>query len=342
MQHITVILRLRGYEFLPSFKGESMGKPLTVSTKLLILLGLAVLFGATLVALSSRSPQSSIQDDRYNGGDRLDQTFTVSKGGKLMVLTDIGDLSIAGTDSDQVQIQVMMKGDSEVLDRFKVDFSQDGNTVFVRGDYRNHGLRFFDDQWFDIKFKIYVPRNFNLDLQTSGGEIVVHTIEGKIIGETSGGDVAINNTRGTMRMTTSGGNMDLKKVDGEIFAETSGGDIQVGGATGSIRVETSGGNIHLRDSDGSLYASTSGGNIRVSLKDNKGIDLSTSGGNIIIDLPQGISADVDAESTGGEVSCDFAFSGKLREGSLHGKINGGGNLIKAETSGGDISINAVE
>ena len=111
---------------------------------------------------------------------------------------------------------------------------------------------------------------------------------------------------------------------------------------GSMDFETSGGRIEVRDSDGKLRASTSGGDVRVSLKDNKGIDLETSGGNLVVQLPKTISAEVSAETTGGEVNCDFEFSGKLREGSLQGKINGGGKLIKLETSGGDIVINSVE
>jgi hypothetical protein len=42
------------------------------------------------------------------------------------------------------------------------------------------------------------------------------------------------------------------------------------------------------------------------------------------------------------VTCDFTFAGHLHEGTLNGTINGGGSLIKAETSGGDIIINAAE
>ena len=76
--------------------------------------------------------------------------------------------------------------------------------------------------------------------------------------------------------------------------------------------------------------------------DNKGIDLETSGGNLVVKLPKSISAEVSAQTTGGDVNCDFQFSGKLREGNLQGKINGGGNLIKLETSGGDIVISSVE
>jgi DUF4097 and DUF4098 domain-containing protein YvlB len=91
-----------------------------------------------------------------------------------------------------------------------------------------------------------------------------------------------------------------------------------------------------------MYASTSGGNIRASLKSNQGIELSTSGGNINVRVPATIKADVRAEASGGDVSCEREFSGKLKEGSMDGKINGGGNLIRLDTSGGDITIDSFD
>ena len=50
------------------------------------------------------------------------------------------------------------------------------------------------------------------------------------------------------------------------------------------------------------------------------------------------SADVRAEATGGDVSCEFPFEGRMKDESLHGKINGGGNQIRLESSGGSIAI----
>lgn len=319
-----------------------MGKPLTVTTKLIILLGCAVLFGATLVALSTRSSQSYI-DERFGDENKsVEQTFQVEPDGKLLVDTDVGNILVTGTDANEVHMRVTADGRSEELDRFKVDFSQDGNVVTIKGRYRNRSFQFFENNWIEAHFEIQVPKKFNLDLHTAGGNLTLQSIDGKLLGETSGGDLELTDTRGNIRMNTSGGNIILRDIDADLTAETSGGDIKAQEVRGKIHVETSGGNISFRDSDASLYASTSGGDIRVSMRDNRGIDLSTSGGNISVSLPKSVTADILAESTGGEVTCDFAFSGKLREGSLDGRVNGGGNLIKAETSGGDISINAVE
>jgi DUF4097 and DUF4098 domain-containing protein YvlB len=141
-------------------------------------------------------------------------------------------------------------------------------------------------------------------------------------------------------MSTSGGNVDISRSHGDVFLETSGGNMTGDAVEGTIHMQTSGGNIGLTDCDGKVSASTSGGNIRAAMRDNKGIDLSTSGGNLRVFLPPGAKGEVNAEASGGDVSCDFPFSGKIKEGHMNGSINGGGPLIRLETSGGDISIAA--
>jgi DUF4097 and DUF4098 domain-containing protein YvlB len=178
-------------------------------------------------------------------------------------------------------------------------------------------------------------------MNTAGGDITILNVKGTVGGETSGGDLDLSKLDGRVRLGTSGGNVAVRDSKGDFTISTSGGNMRVESIEGAMDFESSGGNIEVRDSDGKLRASTSGGDVHAALKDNKGIDLQTSGGNLVVQLPKTISAEISAETTGGDVNCDFQFSGKLREGSLRGKINGGGNIIRLETSGGDIIINSV-
>lgn len=323
-----------------------MNKPLSVTAKLGVLLVLAVMFGATLIALSTRTPHRDHAMSYFdNGSDdtkKIHETFAVASGGELFLDSDIGDLEITGGDGSEVTLDVAMEGSQKAMDKFNVNFSQDGNTVRVTGKSDRQVFRLFDHNALAVRYEIHVPKNFNLHLETSGGNIVLRGVEGMLEGETSGGDVDLADLDGTIKMRTSGGNIMLRNTKGDLTAETSGGNIHGEQVSGSTHVETSGGNITFRDSDGKLYASTSGGDVRVAMTDNKGVDVSTSGGSITLSFPKSIAANVEAETTGGDVSCDFAFAGRLRDGSLHGTINGGGSLIKAETSGGDIILNAAE
>ncbi len=316
-----------------------MQKQLSLGVKLGILALLALLFGATMISLSVRNRASTHADLPVWGNDkRIERSFSVQSGGRLVIDADEGNISVSGTGSDQVSVVVSARGSEERLQRYDLRFDQEGNTIKIQCRDKRRYFGFFDNQELDVQYTVKVPASFNLDLHTSGGNIDVSDVDGRLEGETSGGDLDLASLKGHVRMSTSGGNVKVQKSDGDVYVETSGGSMTGDLITGTIHMETSGGNIDLRECDGKLYASTSGGNIRVSMKDNKGINLSTSGGNVTVDLPKTVRGDVSAEASGGDVSCDLDFSGKIKEGRMNGKINGGGDLIKLQTSGGDIVI----
>jgi len=70
----------------------------------------------------------------------------------------------------------------------------------------------------------------------------------------------------------------------------------------------------------------------------------TSGGDIEIVVPKGVTANIDAATSGGSVHFDFpvTVSGQIDESHVRGTINGGGNLIHAHTSGGDVRFSAAD
>ncbi|MDI6766513.1 MAG: DUF4097 family beta strand repeat-containing protein [Bacteroidota bacterium] len=303
-----------------------MSKTMSVGTKIIILIAFAVLFGAAMIAFSVRTKTGNVCDNwsSIDADKKYEQTFNVQPDGKLIIDADIGNISVTGGDVHEVSVQIYVEGSDEQIKKYNIKFDQDGNTVKIKGNYKRRHINLFQTDWLDVQFDIKIPNNFNLDIQTSGGNITVTNVNGNINGETSGGNIEILNVDGDIRMETSGGNVVVKQASGKLFLETSGG------------------NIELKNIDGKLNASTSGGNIYASAISNMGIDLSTSGGNITVELPKTITADVRAETSGGDVSCDLEFSGKIKDGSMKGKIGGGGNMIRLETSGGDIVITPLE
>lgn len=320
-----------------------MNKTLTLTAKIAIFLSLALIFAATMVALSIRPHHERLEDSGYSANEKhIDKTFSVQSGGRLVVDADQGSITVTGSDRQDVAVHIRARGSESLLAKLDISVDQSGNTVKAVSRYRHSFMNMFGGDNFDVDFEIEVPVHFNADLSTAGGDVTINGVNGTLEGETSGGDLDLAMLDGHIRMSTSGGNVTMRDIKGDLKVGTSGGNMSAESVVGSMDFETSGGSIEVRESDGKLRASTSGGDVRVALRDNKGIDLETSGGNLIVKLPKSISGDISAETTGGDVSCDFQFSGKLREGSLRGKINGGGNIIKLETSGGDIVINSIE
>jgi DUF4097 and DUF4098 domain-containing protein YvlB len=319
-----------------------MHTSITPTVKIVLLVLIAIVFATTLIALSVQTPFY----EGYGGARRhfdkqtqkYSESFNVQKGGILRLDTDVGGVTVTGGDVSTVQVTVNVKGAESDVKEFTVKFNQTDQGVEIVGRYRDHNGWHFNWRDFDAHYEVVVPADFNLNLETSGGDIVVSDIRGTVRGQTSGGDVEITGITGDINLETSGGDIRLRQITGTVVSETSGGDIDGTSLTGDVRVETSGGNIDLREVNGKTVASTSGGNVRMELVEYKGVDASTSGGNITIRLPGSAGADIHAETVAGSVHCDFPFQGSLDDGTLDGTINGGGQRLRAETSGGDISI----
>ena len=241
------------------------------------------------------------------------KTFTVSKGGLLEVSVGVGDIRITPRDQNEVTVQASGIDDEE-LDRLKM--SQSGNTVTVTFRPRNRGWSSSD-----VEFDITMPKEFDTDLRTAGGNIeFTDYVKGRIKGSTSGGDIKLASVGGTVDMSTSGGNVRTGDVQGDGELRTSGGDITIGNVMGELDINTSGGNIDVKNVGKSLRASTSGGDI--SIGDVGGeANVSTSGGNIEMGK---VSGTASMHTSGGDVS-----------------LRGASGSVKASTSGGDMRLEDV-
>jgi len=269
---------------------------------------------------------------------RFDRTFDVSPGGTLRLETDVGRVTIEGTSSSQVSIAATIRGSSRDVDEFEVRAEKSGRDVEVIAGARSRSWNF---RGLDVRFVVKVPREYNLLLHTSGGDVDVRSVKGTVSGETSGGNVSVEDIEGKVDVGTSGGNVRALEVRGDLKMETSGGNVSVRSVLGATEVETSGGNVEVLDVSGKVRAETSGGNVAVRVTAAyDGIYVETSGGDIDIAIGPDARATLDASTSGGSVYCDFPItvSGRIDPSRLRGEINGGGKMIHAHTSGGSIKI----
>ncbi len=279
------------------------------------------------------------------GERKFEKKFTVKSGEWLTVATDLGSVRVVGGSGSEVSVLAELRGRQKDVDNFDITAEQVGGGVDVRGRGSMTRGWFWNSSDLDVRYTINVPHDFNVRLNTSGGNIEVGSLKGTVNGETSGGDIRLNEIEGKVDMHTSGGNIRVEKVKGEVRMETSGGEIGVNSVTGGVDVNTSGGNVRISDVDGNVKSETSGGNIYVKVTGgNKGIYAETSGGNIEIRVAKSVGANIDAATSGGDVECDLpvTVSGKISESRIKGTVNGGGSLIHAHTSGGDVRIRALD
>jgi Toastrack DUF4097 len=299
--------------------------------------------------------------------ENISRQLDVTPGGKLVVDVDFGTISVTAGADDKVVIEAFRKIDfsdeakeKEYFAAVPVAISQVGNVVTVRAHHtKSKGFWSFGHSEMDARYTIRVPKRFETDLHTEGGDVSAGELTGNATVKTSGGKLAFKHLEGTLTANTSGGSIAVEGCLGPIDVETSGGDITVADGTGTLEaktsggqidvrnfsgdteVRTSGGNLSLQRITGKIIGKTSGGSIRASIPDAAvgDVRLETSAGNIDVSLPATATVDIDASTSVGEIFSRLPFeTSDIDREHLRGKLNGGGKSVKLQTSAGNITI----
>ncbi len=284
----------------------------------------------------------------------VEKTFTVSPGGTLKVSTFGGNINVEPGSGNQVVVkarQVFSKADNEreadqIAEDLEMTIEQRGNDVTAQARY--HKNRFGGFRWgstpVNVSFTVVVPSRFNVDLDTSGGNIEVGDLEGEAKVQTSGGNLRFGRFQGPVEGRTSGGNISIDEARDRLKVSTSGGNIRVGRASGEVNLRTSGGAIRVDRVAGTLDASTSGGSVQANVEGPvKGdVTLSTSGGSVDLRVEPSAAFRLDASTSGGRVQAEGLTvqleSGGAGRDRLVGAVNGGGPTVRLRSSGGNINV----
>lgn len=317
--------------------------------------------------------------------DRLTRSVPAQPGGRLYLEGEIGSIRVEPGAASSIEVEVYRRVDApgreeseRILRDFELEVIPQGSEVRMRGVFKTgwrpqsdirggwrrmcrNGMCLEYARYIrESEYRLRVPRQFNVDLHTSGGSIHVGDlngevkagtsggsltfgrIDGPVTGRTSGGSITLTGGTGKADVRTSGGSIHIGEASGDVNAHTSGGSIHIDRASGSVIARTSGGSVTVRETTGSIDASTSGGNVTAFLlaQPRQDCRLSTSGGTINVHLASNAGVQVDASTSGGTVSTDFpvTVSGRISNRELRAAVNGGGPLLHLRTSGGGIHL----
>jgi len=268
-----------------------------------------------------------------------EKTFDTSPGKDFNLEAYSGDVFITTSEGSQVRVRVL--GNDRTRKRVNVEFenSDDGVNVIAK---RIGGWSFFNfGSSIKLRFEITLPKNYNAKVSTSGGDIKLAYLNGKIDLRSSGGDIGISNTSGKTFVSTSGGDLSSNNSIGDMEFKTSGGDVHIEKFNGNVDASTSGGDIYLNGSNGKVRAHTSGGEIELNYTGNNyGIDLASSGGDVKAHLPLGFAADAKMYSSGGDIKCNFTTTNvqNISSNKYEALLNNGGEPLLIKSSGGDIVV----
>lgn len=266
-----------------------------------------------------------------------DKTFPISPGNHLKLDASLGDISISSWNKNEVHVKIL--GNDKAKEKVEFSFNDSEDQIEIEAKY--DWSLFMSLKGVKLRFEIQVPKEFNLDVNTSSGDIKLQNVNGKIVSKTSGGDISLTDLNGNVEVSTSGGDIHFNNTYGDLNLSTSGGNIKGNKFSGSLEVSTSGGDISLAGQNSRINGSTSGGDISLDYSGrNHGIELSTSGGDIAVKVPKDFNASANMSTLGGNIKCDLTINNavKISSDKFEADLNDGGNSLKLKTSGGDIVV----
>ena len=150
--------------------------------------------------------------------------------------------------------------------------------------------------------------------------------EGRIRLHTSDGSIHLSHLRGDMQIKTGDGYVQLDGVEGNLEAHTGDGDIHAAGRFDALDATTGDGGIEAR--------ALAGSTLRSNWK------LQSGDGNVTLQVPPSLAAEIVLHSGDGQITADVPLTtqDKLGGSTVHGKMNGGGNLITINTGDGSIRL----
>lgn len=264
-----------------------------------------------------QSPDGSLLNREMSG------TILTHDGQRLRLDLDLGNVIIKTTNTGKIDYNVRLEVNSaekdahRLLRNFAVSAHETPDGVYFRG--RTFAHQSSGRLWVTVELNI--PRNYNVDVVTGGGNIESQDVNGRVSLITSGGSIVAGNIGGTAHLETAGGHLTVKDVAGDLFAVSGGGHITTGAISGSANLHTNGGHIHAQSIHGPAHLSTGGGNISVQHSDSE-LVAETVGGQIEVGETSGL---VKAKNGGGSIHVV--------------RVSGPTNL---ETSGGSIYLTEVD
>ncbi|HUE86210.1 MAG TPA: DUF4097 family beta strand repeat-containing protein [Vicinamibacterales bacterium] len=265
---------------------------------------------------------------------RTDQTVDVTKGTRLVLSNNAGEVVVRSWDRDQVRVQATHN------ERVTIDVASADSTLRVRSRASRGPAGLVD-------FQLTVPRWMPVNLS---GTYLESTIEGTTA------EVTVESVHGNIRVVGGSGNINLRSVQGIITVDK---------ASGNVRATTINEGIRLTDISGDVYAETTNGDIEVqnaqtssleistvngdvtfngTMRDAGSYRLTTHGGDIRLGLGGVNNATVFVRTFQGDFMADFPIQlpegQSAREGSkrFNFTLGSGSARIELQTFNGDIAL----
>jgi DUF4097 and DUF4098 domain-containing protein YvlB len=239
--------------------------------------------------------------------EQWSKTYNISGTPDLRVETSDANIQVDTWNQNTIEATVISTRYKIGEGGLQIEQHQNGDIVEITVRYPHHGIT-FDIGNHRVDINIHMPREGKVDLHTGDGKI------------------EISNFKGEMNLRSGDGSQNIQAVDGKLRASTGDGHITAEGRFDELELKTGDGHVDARAGAGSAVAGE--------------WKLETGDGNVTFEVPGNLAADVALHTGDGHIDLDLPVmtEGKLKQNDVHGKLNGGGNLITIHTGDGSIHL----
>jgi hypothetical protein len=295
-------------------------------------------------------------------GQDLDRRIPVEPGGMLQVDLDFGEeirservsLEVRSHDADEVWAVADLSGLGASSIQFRIE--SDDHVVRLYG--RSGGLMSWIFGGPGVAVRVWVPREFSIDLRCTSGPVRIEEVRGNIRARTreasidvrgAEGSQILRTTSGTIRVTESVGDVAVKAaqgaielswINGNVDAQTGEGDIVARHLDGRNSLRTDDGEISVRNVRGPVEAKTERGAVYASFAGPPEGVIETYSGSVEVVLPDHSGTALDARARRGSVAVGpgLEVQGDRGEDHFVGAVNGGGEPLRVYTARGSIRV----
>jgi hypothetical protein len=273
------------------------------------------------------------------------KSYPVSGRPKVVVNADNGGVKVVTSDASQVQFSVTYDAsDWNGGSGPTIDSQQNGTVVQLTARTGHTGWSGFGFNRMRMKVEVDMPRNADLELETSNGGVDLAALDGNIVVRSSNGGIHAQQLSGTVEIDTSNGGIQVDALKGAVKVHTSNGAIGVEHMDGRCEVATSNGAVHVGGRFDELDVHSSNGGVTVRAESGSRMasnwSLVTGNAAVHLALPADFKANLDATTSNGKIVLGLPaqVSGVVGGTQLHGALNGGGPSLSIHTTNGSIHL----
>ncbi len=241
--------------------------------------------------------------------DEWSKAYTLSGKAELRVDTSDANIHVSTWDQNAIAAKVTTDrckiGDGGI----RIEEHRTGDEVEIDVRFPHGIVTHFGSNWHRVDIDIQMPRQGKVDLHTGDGSIHLAQFKGEMV------------------LRSGDGSQELDQVDGTLRATAGDGHIRAIGRFDELDVKTGDGRVEATATAGSAVAG--------------GWRLETGDGSVTLEVPENLPAELDLHSGDGHIDLDLPVvvsTGRIRAHDLHGKMNGGGNLLTIHTGDGSIHL----